>query len=146
MRHGVRKILVKVECFDTWKFNRLHFLFFSTTYPCCVLHLQIQSLLRTASHKSQSRIECNITIPKQRHDIYLTFISPCVIIYSYSKTNQMHLFLKLFILVKQSTYFGRSFCPSRGAQDCTYSNRHMSNGCCYLLLAAAVAVCTVLSS
>ena len=27
-------------------------------------------------------------------------IVPCIIIYSYSKTNKMHLFLKLFILVK----------------------------------------------
>jgi len=29
---------------------------------------------------------------------YLTFIGPCVVIYSYSTTNKMHLFLKLFIL------------------------------------------------
>jgi hypothetical protein len=47
------------------------------------------------------------------------------IIYFYSKTNKMHLFLKVFILVKHSTYFGRCFCPSSGAQDCTYSNRYM---------------------
>jgi len=47
----------------------------------------------------------------------------------------MHLFLKLFILVKRSTYFRRSFLPSSGAQNCTYGNRHMSNSCCYLLLA-----------
>jgi hypothetical protein len=46
----------------------------------------------------------------------------------------MHLFLKLFILVKHSTCFRRSFCPSSGAQDCTYSNTRMSNSCCYLLL------------
>jgi len=46
----------------------------------------------------------------------------------------MHLFLTLFILVKRSTCFGRSFRPSSGAQDCTYSNRNMSNSCCYLLL------------
>jgi hypothetical protein len=26
---------------------------------------------------------------------YLTFVGPCVVIYSYSKTNKMHLFLKL---------------------------------------------------
>jgi hypothetical protein len=66
--------------------------------------------------------------------VCLMFISPCILIYSYSKTNQMHLFLKLFILVKRSTCFGWSFRPSSGAQDCTYSNRHMSNSCCYLLL------------
>jgi len=43
-------------------------------------------------------------------------------------------YLKLFILVKRSTCFGRSFRPSSGAQDCVYSNRHMSNNYCYLLL------------
>jgi len=33
-----------------------------------------------------------------------------------SITNKMHLFLKLFILVKRSTCSGRSFRPSSGAQ------------------------------
>ena len=33
--------------------------------------------------------------------------------------------LKLLILVKRSTYFGRPFRPSSGAQHCTYGNRHM---------------------
>jgi len=47
----------------------------------------------------------------------------------------MHLFLKLFILVKRPTCFGRSFRPSTGAQNCTYCNRRMSNSCCYLPLA-----------
>ena len=37
------------------------------------------------------------------------------VLHSYSTTNKMHLFLKLFILVKRSTCFGRSFCPSSGA-------------------------------
>jgi hypothetical protein len=41
--------------------------------------------------------------------------------HSYSKNNKMHLFLQLFILVKRSTCFGRSFLPSSGAQDCTYT-------------------------
>jgi hypothetical protein len=54
-------------------------------------------------------------------------------IYSYSKTNKMHLFCKLFILVKHSACFERSFRPS-GAQDCTYNKRHMSKCCCYLIL------------
>jgi hypothetical protein len=82
---------------------------------------------------------------------FMTSIGPCILIYSYSTTNKMHLFPKLFILVKHSACFGRSFRPSSGAQNCTYSNGHMSNSCCYLLLAAAVwhmpvAVCTVLRS
>jgi len=31
-------------------------------------------------------------------------------------------YLKLFILVKRSTCFGRPFRPSSGAQNCVYSN------------------------
>jgi hypothetical protein len=58
---------------------------------------------------------------------------------SYSKTNQMHLFLKLFVLAKHSTCFGRFFRPSSLVQDCTYSSRHMSNRYCYLLLAGTLA-------
>jgi len=37
-----------------------------------------------------------------------------------------------FILEWQSTCFGRSFCPSSGVKDCTYSNRHLSNRYCRL--------------
>ena len=39
----------------------------------------------------------------------------------------------LFILEWHSTCFGRSFRPSSGVQDCTYSNRHLSNRYCCLL-------------
>jgi hypothetical protein len=34
----------------------------------------------------------------------------------------MHLFLKLFVLVKRSTRFRRSFRPSSEAKNCVYSN------------------------
>jgi len=50
----------------------------------------------------------------------------------------MHQFLKLFILVKCSTCFRRSFRPSSGAQNGMYDNRHMSNSCCYLLLSTSI--------
>jgi len=43
-------------------------------------------------------------------------------------------YLKVFILVKRSTCFGRYFHPSSGARNCVYSIRRMSNSCCYLLL------------
>jgi len=43
-----------------------------------------------------------------------------LVIYYYSATTEMRLFLKLLILVKRSTYFGRSFCQSSGAQNCTF--------------------------
>ena len=83
-------------------------------------------------------------------EVALTSIGPCIVIYYFSTTNKMHLFLKLFILVKRSA-FGRSFRPSSGAQNCTYSNKHMSNSCCYLLLTASTSscltyACAVLSS
>jgi len=58
-----------------------------------------------------------------------------------STTNKMHLFLKLFIPVKHSTCFGRSFRPSSGAQNCTYSNGSCQTAaaiCCYQQVAAAV--------
>jgi len=38
-----------------------------------------------------------------------------------------------FILDWHCTCFRRSFCPSSGVQDCTYSNRHLSNRRCCLL-------------
>jgi len=44
---------------------------------------------------------------------------------SYSTTNKMHLFLKVVILVECFTCFRRSYRPSSGVQNCTYSNRHM---------------------
>jgi len=58
----------------------------------------------------------------------------------------MNLFLKLFILVKRSTCFGWSFRPSSGAQNYTCGNRHMSNSCCYLLLAETKWNCSSISS
>jgi len=43
-------------------------------------------------------------------------------------------YLKLFILVKRSTCFGRSFRPSSGAQNCVYNNdicQTAAATCCY---------------
>jgi hypothetical protein len=43
-------------------------------------------------------------------------------------------YLKSFILVKRSTCFGRSFCPSSGAQKCVYSSgicQTAAATCCY---------------
>jgi hypothetical protein len=88
--------------------------------------------------------ELNLIFPKINILWHLTFIGPCLVIYSYSKTDKMCLFLKLFMLVKHSTCFGRSFHPSSRAQDYACSNRHMSNSCCYLLLAAGLDRCLLL--
>ena len=47
-----------------------------------------------------------------------------------------------FILEWHSTCFGRSFRPSPGVQDCTYSNRHLSNRYCWQLVSKQSAVLT----
>jgi hypothetical protein len=49
----------------------------------------------------------------------------------------------LFCFWGNTTCFRRSFHPSSGVQDCTYSNRHMSNRYCCLLLAADSSICSV---
>ena len=80
---------------------------------------------------------------------YLTFIGPCIVIYFYSKTNQIHQRIKFMTL-----YMLRTVSPSV-VQDGTYSNRHLSNRYCCLLASIqtavsvwqmTVAACTVLKS
>jgi len=44
-------------------------------------------------------------------------------------------FHNLFISVRCSTCFRWVFCPSSGAQNCTYSIMYLSDQYCYLLLA-----------
>ena len=51
-----------------------------------------------------------------------TFIGPCIIIYFYNKNQPDVPFSQTyFILEQNSTCFGRSFRPSSGVQDCTYT-------------------------
>jgi len=70
----------------------------------------------------------------------LTFEGPCIVIYFYSKTNQMHRCLKLTVFWNDTTCFGRSFRPSSGVQDCAYCNRHLSNRYCCLLVSKQTSV------
>jgi len=49
-----------------------------------------------------------------------------------------------FILEWHSTRFGRSFRPSSRVQDCTYSNRHLSNRYCCLFASKQTIVSAVL--
>jgi len=68
----------------------------------------------------------------------------------------MHQCIKFILFWNATTCFERSFFPSSGVQDCTYSNRHLSNRYCYLLVGGyplarrqqfcLVAVCTALNS
>jgi len=84
----------------------------------------------------------------------LTFIGPCILIYSYSKTNKMHL-LSQIVYSCTTLYMFRTVFPSIIRSSRLHiQQRYMSNSCCYLLLAAgssscltySVVVCAVLSS
>ena len=51
---------------------------------------------------------------KLQSDVYnLTFRGPCIVIYSYNKSQCNELFLNC-ILVKNSVCFGLTYCPSSG--------------------------------
>jgi len=63
----------------------------------------------------------------------LIFISPCIVIYSYSTTKKIHLFSQIIYFCK-TLYMFRSFRPSSGVQNFLYSNGMSPNSCCYLLL------------
>jgi hypothetical protein len=67
--------------------------------------------------------------------INLIFIGPCIVIYSYSTTNKMHLLSQTIYSCKTlNTRFGRSFRLSPGAQNCVYSNGMCQTAaatCCY---------------
>jgi len=54
----------------------------------------------------------------------LTFRGPCVVIYSYNKSQQDALVLN-FILVKNSTCFGQTYCPSFKSQYDKYQSLWM---------------------
>jgi len=81
-------------------------------------------------------------------NLSLTFIllGPCIVIYSYSKTNKKHLLSQIIYSCETLYKFRTSFRPSSGAQDCVYSDRHLSNSCCYLPLGAMRLDCSSISS
>ena len=65
----------------------------------------------------------------------LTLIGPCIANIFAGYKQQDAAFLNLFTFVRRCTSFRRFFHPSSGAQNCTYSIRHLSDRYCYLLLA-----------
>jgi len=56
----------------------------------------------------------------------LTFRGPCIVIYSYNKSQQDALFLK-FILINNSTCFGQIYCPSSGV-SALYTQQYTAIG------------------
>ena len=69
------------------------------------------------------------------------FIPDCKQVHKiFSEYNQQDAtFHNLFISVRRCTCFRRFFRPSSGAQNCTYSIKHLSDRYCYLLLACKLA-------
>jgi len=57
----------------------------------------------------------------------LTFIGLCIANIFSEYNQQDATFLSFFISVRRSTCFRRVFRPSSGAQNCTYSVRHLSD-------------------
>jgi hypothetical protein len=73
--------------------------------------------------------------PIMIYNFFLTFIGPCIANIFSEYNQQDATFLNIFISVRRSTCFRRVFRPLSGAQNCTYSVRHLSDNYCYLLLA-----------
>ena len=71
--------------------------------------------------------------------LILTFICSYIANIFWEYNQQDATFLNLFISLRLSTCFRRFFRPSSGAQNCTYSVRHLSDRYCHLLLAARLA-------
>jgi hypothetical protein len=64
----------------------------------------------------------------------LIFIGPCIVIYSYSTTNKMHLLFQMIYSCK-TLYMIRTVFPSIIRRSkLRIQQRYMSNSCCYLLL------------
>jgi hypothetical protein len=72
------------------------------TYLGTVRYVEHNSLLNLESHTLHKYILIN-----------LTFRGPCILVYSYNKSQRDALFIK-FILIKNSRYFGHIYCPSSG--------------------------------
>ena len=61
--------------------------------------------------------------------------------YFYSKTNKMHQCIEFILLWNDNLHVSDSLSrPSSTVQDCTFSNRHLSNRYCCLLASNQTAV------
>jgi hypothetical protein len=90
-------------------------------------------------------------------DLYIQlpiFIGPCIVIYSYNTPNKMHLLSQIIYSCKTLYIFRTVFPSIIRSSKLHIQQRHVSNSCCYLVLAAGssksltynVAVYAVLSS
>ena len=65
---------------------------------------------------------------------FLIFIGPCIVIYSYSTTNKMHLLSQIIYFCKTLYMFRTVFPSIIRSSKLRIQQRYMSNSCCYLLL------------
>ena len=77
------------------------------------LHPSVSIYLRTTFQRPKPSDKLPSERSAVRIPIFLTFIGPCIVIYSCNKSQQDAVFLK-FILIKSSTCFGQIYCPSLG--------------------------------
>jgi hypothetical protein len=67
------------------------------------------------------------------HPFYLIFIGPCIVIHSYSTTNEMHLLSQIIYSCKTLYTFRTVFSSIIRSSKLCILQRYLSNGCCYLL-------------
>ena len=65
----------------------------------------------------EPQIPGNLRAPRASNEIALPF----------SKKNQMQHCLKVILFWSENVHVLDELCPSSGVQNCTYSNRHLSN-------------------
>ena len=65
---------------------------------------------------------------------FLIFIGPCIVIYSYSTTNKMHLLSQIIYSCKTLYIFRTVFPSIIRSSKLRIQHRYVSNSCCYLLL------------
>ena len=83
----------------------------------CLMHVNWYTLLYA---RKKSRVICwKLGAALQNYSSgwsevrFLTFRGPCIVTHSYNKSQQYAVFLN-FILAKNSTCFGHTYCPSSG--------------------------------
>ena len=100
--------------------------------PQCLL----TAVVRDRTESIESVVPCclhiHTFIAQMEND--WTFIGPCIVIYSYSTTNKMHLFSQIIYSCKTLYMFRTVFPSIIRSSKLRIQQRYMSKSCCYLLL------------